>query len=153
MCIIYSLTLSPPLRCSCAVALGDLQSEEERDIVLELCLPPVPATNLDAQTPAPDAQTPAPDDQTPAPDTQTPAPDRVLAVSLSYFNVITSALDSVSCELCLQRTGTCAHDGTLLLYIVYWKINTRGKDLSEFPVRKRLQALLAAMLYMLKDCI
>lgn len=57
--------------------MGDLQSEEERDIVLELTLPPVPA----------------------------PQPDEVLRASLSYFNVITASLDTVTCELTVSRTG------------------------------------------------
>lgn len=57
--------------------MGDLQSEEERDIVLELKLPSVPS----------------------------PLQDTVLRTTLSYFNVITSEFDTVQSELILSRGG------------------------------------------------
>ena len=64
---------------SCEIPLGDIQSEEERDIVLELKLPVLPS----------------------------PQPDTTLVTTLSYFNVITSALDTLTTELTVNRTGTC----------------------------------------------
>ena len=64
---------------SCEIPLGDIQSEEERDIVLELKLPVLPS----------------------------PQPDATLVTTLSYFNVITSALDTLTTELTVNRTGTC----------------------------------------------
>jgi len=60
----------------CEIPMGDIQSEEERDIVLELKLPALPS----------------------------PQPDTVLVVTLSYFNVITSALDTLTHELTISRT-------------------------------------------------
>lgn len=63
--------------CSCEIPMGDLQSEEERDIVLELKLPAV----------------------------SSPQQDTVLRTTLSYFNVITSELDTVQSELILSRGG------------------------------------------------
>ena len=57
--------------------MGDLQSEEERDIVLELKLPALPS----------------------------PTQDTVLRSTLSYFNVINSELDTVQSELVLSRGG------------------------------------------------
>ena len=57
--------------------MGDLQSEEERDIVLELKLPAMTS----------------------------PQQDMVLKATLSYFNVITSEFDTVQSELTLQRGG------------------------------------------------
>ena len=62
---------------SCEIGMGDIQSEEERDVVLELQLPAV----------------------------SSPQQDLVLKASLSYFNVITSALDSVTCDLFINRKG------------------------------------------------
>ena len=62
--------------------MGDIQSEEERDIVLELKLPALPS----------------------------PQPDTVLVVTLSYFNVITSALDTLTHELTISRTGECVSE-------------------------------------------
>ena len=62
---------------SCEIAMGDLQSEEERDIVLELKLPAMTS----------------------------PQQDTVLKATLSYFNVITSEFDTVQSELKLQRGG------------------------------------------------
>ena len=62
---------------SCEIPMGDLQSEEERDIVLELNLPALPS----------------------------PIQDTVLRSTLSYFNVINSELDTVQFELILQRGG------------------------------------------------
>ena len=57
--------------------MGDLQSEEERDIVLEIKLPSVTS----------------------------PQQDTVLQTTLSYFNVITSEFDMVQSELVLSRGG------------------------------------------------
>lgn len=57
--------------------MGDLQSEEERDIVLELKLPAL----------------------------SSPSQDTVLKSTLSYFNVINSELDTVQSELILSRGG------------------------------------------------
>ena len=57
--------------------MGDLQSEEERDIVLEVKLPPLP----------------------------TPQQDLVMKASLSYFNIITSSLDTVTFDLIVDRKG------------------------------------------------
>ena len=62
---------------SCEIPMGDLQSEEERDIVLELKLPALPS----------------------------PTQDTVLRSTLSYFNVINSELDTVQSELVLSRGG------------------------------------------------
>jgi predicted secreted Zn-dependent protease len=58
--------------------MGDLQSEEERDIVLELNLPAL-AGPIEG--------------------------DPVVKAQLSYFNVITSQLDTVDCQLNVNRTG------------------------------------------------
>ena len=63
---------------SCEIAMGDLQSEEERDIVLELKLPLLAAAQVD---------------------------DIVLRAALSYFNIITSEMDTVTTELAIPRTG------------------------------------------------
>lgn len=60
---------------SCEIPLGDIQSEEGRDIVLRLSLPPVDAVQQHA----------------------------VLKVSVSYFNVISSVLDTVETELLASR--------------------------------------------------
>ena len=57
--------------------MGDLHSEEQRDILIEFKLPPVPA----------------------------PGPDNIVSCQIVYFNVITSAMDTVECYLTLQRTG------------------------------------------------
>ena len=57
--------------------MGDLQSEEQRDILIEFKLPPVPA----------------------------PGPDNIVSCQIVYFNVITSAMDTVECYLTLQRTS------------------------------------------------
>ena len=58
--------------------MGDLQSEEERDIVLELLLPVLPGTMES---------------------------DPVIKAQLSYFNVITSMMDTLDCQLTVNRTG------------------------------------------------
>ena len=63
--------------CSCEIPMGDLQSEEERDIVLQIKLPLV----------------------------KSPQQDTVLRTTLSYFNVITSEFDMVQSELVLSRGG------------------------------------------------
>lgn len=62
---------------SCEIGLGDIQSEEERDIVLQLLLPGLEA----------------------------PVEEPVVKVTLSYFNVVTSTLDTVECEIVASRTG------------------------------------------------
>ena len=61
--------------------MGDLQSEEERDIVLELVLPALPGPIEE---------------------------DPVIRAQLSYFNVITSQMDSVDTRLVVSRTGELA---------------------------------------------
>lgn len=61
--------------------MGDIQSEEGRDLVLELELPPVPASE------------------------HVP----LVSVELSYFNVITSQFDTVQCQLTTNRTGRRCH--------------------------------------------
>ena len=62
--------------------MGDLQSEEERDIVLEVQMPALPE-----------------------------AVDEFLVAKaqLSYFNIITSRMDTVECQLTANRalTGKC----------------------------------------------
>ena len=67
--------------------MGDLQSEEERDIVLELKLPALAS----------------------------PAQDTVLRTTLSYFNVINSELDTIQSDLVLSRGGEMVASGTLFL--------------------------------------
>ena len=67
--------------------MGDLQSEEERDIVLELKLPALAS----------------------------PAQDTVLKTTLSYFNVINSELDTIQSDLVLSRGGKTVASGTLFL--------------------------------------
>ncbi len=62
---------------TCDIAMGDLQSEEERDIVMELTLPAL----------------------------SSPQQDLVIQASLSYFNVITSALDTVTFDFTIDRKG------------------------------------------------
>ena len=57
--------------------MGDLQSEEQRDVLLEMQLPVLPA----------------------------PTADMVVTATLTYFNVITSSVDTVSAQLKLERTG------------------------------------------------
>ena len=57
--------------------MGDLQSEEERDIVLEVEMPALPAAN----------------ERYP-----------VVKVELSYFNIITSLMDTVECQLTVNRS-------------------------------------------------
>ena len=66
---------------SCEIQLGDIQSEEERDIVLELSLPAVEGDQEGA----------------------------VLRARLSYFNVISSTLDTVDAELVARRSGKDIH--------------------------------------------
>lgn len=58
--------------------MGDLQSEEERDVVLELRLLTVP---------------------------DPVERDPVVQAQLSYFNVITSQMEMVDCQLLVSRTG------------------------------------------------
>ena len=72
--------------------MGDLQSEEERDIVLELTLPALPGA-IEG--------------------------DPVVKAQLSYFNVITSQMDTVECQLAIDRTGqhnTCMHVGKITFH-------------------------------------
>ena len=57
--------------------MGDLQSEEQRDILMELQLPALSSAKA----------------------------DKVISCQLVYFNVITSALDTVDGPLILKRTG------------------------------------------------
>lgn len=57
--------------------MGDIQSEEERDILIEMTLPAV--TN--------------------------PSSDEVVKGNLSYFNVISSSLETVECSLTLERNS------------------------------------------------
>ena len=57
--------------------MGDLQSEEKRDVVLELKLPAVSSL----------------------------VQDHVLKASLSYFNVITYAANTVTFNLNIERKG------------------------------------------------
>ncbi len=57
--------------------MGDLQSEEQRDILMEVQLPALPSATA----------------------------DKVISCQLVYFNVITSALDTVDGPLILKRTG------------------------------------------------
>ena len=73
--------------CSCEIPMGDLQSEEERDIVLELKLPALAS----------------------------PAQDTVLRTTLSYFNVINSELDTIQSDLVLSRGGEMVASGTRFL--------------------------------------
>ncbi len=61
----------------CEIGIGDLQSEEERDIVLELKLPLLPF----------------------------PQQDLVLKVSLSYFNVITNNFENDAFCLYIHRNS------------------------------------------------
>ncbi len=56
--------------------MGDLQSEEERDIVLEVDMPALSDVNENFP---------------------------VIRVQLSYFNVITSLMDTVECQLTINR--------------------------------------------------
>lgn len=58
--------------------MGDIQSEEERDIVMELLLPALPAPVKE---------------------------DPVVKVQLSYFNIITSQLDTIDFDLVVDRSG------------------------------------------------
>ena len=62
---------------SCELSLGDLQSEEGRDVVLEIVLPALAA----------------------------PTQDTVLKATLSYFNVISSTMETASYELAINRAG------------------------------------------------
>ena len=63
---------------SCEISMGDLQSEEERDIVVELLLPTLSGPIED---------------------------DPIISAQLSYFNVITSQLETVDCQLAINRKG------------------------------------------------
>lgn len=61
--------------------MGDIQSEEGRDIVLEMELPALPSGSSCAEEVT------------------------IVSAQLSYFNIITSQLDTVTCELKTNRTG------------------------------------------------
>ncbi len=61
----------------CEIGIGDLQSEEERDIVLELKLPLLPL----------------------------PQQDLILKASLSYYNVITNNIGNNSFCLYIHRSS------------------------------------------------
>lgn len=60
--------------------MGDIQSEESRDIVLELELPPTPSGTASEQM-------------------------FLMKAGVTYFNIITSQLESVDCKLTTNRTG------------------------------------------------
>ena len=62
---------------SCEVTMGDLQSEEERDILLELKLPVLSASTSDV----------------------------VITGQLVYFNVISSTMDNIGSNLTIERGG------------------------------------------------
>ena len=70
--------------------MGDLQSEEERDIVLELKLPAL----------------------------SSPTQDTVLRSTLSYFNVITSEFDTILSELILSRGGEIVWQGISVIWCI-----------------------------------
>ena len=61
---------------SCEIPMGDLQSEEERDIVVEVNMPALRAANEEYP---------------------------VIKAQLSYFNIITSLMDTVECQLIVNR--------------------------------------------------
>lgn len=65
------------LFCSCEITMGDLQSEEERDVLLELKLPAVPS----------------------------PISQEALKGQLKYFNVVTSSLDTVEFSMIFERNS------------------------------------------------
>ena len=91
-------SLHPSSPHSCEIPLGDIQSEEERDIVLELLLPSLEA----------------------------PHEGPVLKVSLSYFNVVTSALENAECEMVANRSGEwvgCEGGG-----VGGWECKARGGE-------------------------
>eukprot|EP00731_Ephydatia_muelleri_P000926 Em0001g926a len=60
------------------VSLGDIQYEERRDIVMNLILPALGASRTEC----------------------------VLKATLSYFNVISSSMQTISCDLVVNRTDT-----------------------------------------------
>eukprot|EP00731_Ephydatia_muelleri_P001023 Em0001g1023a len=61
---------------SCEISLGDIQSEEGRDIVMSLILPALAASTTES----------------------------VLKATISYFNVISSSMQTISCDLVVSRT-------------------------------------------------
>lgn len=63
-------------RCRCVIQLGDLQSEEERDVLLEMSLP---AMGEEAKDWA------------------------VVYPKLTYFNVISSMMEEVAVDMKVQR--------------------------------------------------
>ena len=70
---------------SCEIAMGDIQSEEGRDIVLELELPALSSASDSAQG------------------------ILIATAELSYFNIITSQLDVIKSQLKTDRTGNAAN--------------------------------------------
>lgn len=68
------------LKLSCEVAMGDIQSEENRDIVLELELPPVASSDASEDVP-------------------------LVKAELTYFNVATSQIDTMQCLVTTCRKG------------------------------------------------
>eukprot|EP00731_Ephydatia_muelleri_P001021 Em0001g1021a len=60
----------------CEISLGDIQSEEGRDIVMSLILPALAASTTES----------------------------VLKATISYFNVISSSMQTISCDLVVSRT-------------------------------------------------
>ena len=76
------------LQCSCEVSLGDLQSEEERDVVFQLVLPALAA----------------------------PSQDAVIKSTLTFFNVFTSTMETVSHDLVIIRAGKCDAKYELSVY-------------------------------------
>ena len=75
--------------CRCEILIGDLQSEEGRDIVLFLSLPV----------------------------SDTPKQECVLKATLVYFNVITSIMQTTSHDLVVNRTGTHSYPLTYSFYL------------------------------------
>ena len=69
------------MNISCEIQLGDIQSEEERDIVLQLALPAVEGEEVEEQGP-------------------------VMRASLSYFDILSSTLVAdLTAELLVARRG------------------------------------------------
>lgn len=60
--------------------MGDLQSEEERDILLELKMQAITAD----------------------------ASEQAIKGQLVYFNVVTSGIDTVECNLTIERNSKCS---------------------------------------------
>ena len=71
---VYVRLLSVPFRC--LIQLGDLQSEEERDVVLEVTLPATGEEHSDWM---------------------------VVSAKLTYFNVISSMMEDIQFDLKVHR--------------------------------------------------